>query len=81
MGLSEVAVLPQQIFEQLFAGLQHALRRARENMMYAGWLSECHAKCRAFNPKLGDYVCRVLSSFALSAARLTRNSGTMRIYL
>jgi hypothetical protein len=59
MGVREVAVLPQQLLEQLLARFQHTLQRISANVMYAGFSS----------------------SFTLSTAYLTRNSGTMRIYL
>jgi hypothetical protein len=48
--------------------------------VYRIFSSKLRAKCYvyALNPKLGDYVCRIFgSSSALSATRLTRNSGTM----
>ena len=38
-GLSEVAVLPQQIFKEFFAGVQHALLRIKETVREAGFLA------------------------------------------
>jgi hypothetical protein len=94
-GLSEVAVLPQQVFKKLLARVQRTLKRVKRNRKecwFPGKFCMLNPKlgdypCRfpgkfcMLNPKLGDYLCRFWSSFALSTACLTRNTGTMRIYI
>ena len=52
-GLNEVPVLPQQPLEDLFPGVEGALRRAKVAVSYAGFL-QFRAKYLVRNPKIGD---------------------------